>query len=154
MRAHLSSTAIAGIVYAVLTVGAVPGSAAAPPVQETQNIVVHLGHFTDNLHATFMALKVANALQKQRAKVTLFLDLEGARLAHQHNDLNIRWGESDTTLGALFDQLVKGGGKVIVCPHCARHASVTESTARERVVIASEDQVAEAILKADKVIDY
>lgn len=129
-------------------------SAVAPAADEPQKVVVHLSHFTDNLHAGFMAVKVANTLQKHGAQVTMFLDLEGARLAHQHNDLAIRWGESETTFGQLFGQFVKGGGKVIVCPHCAHHVGVNESTVREGIAIGTEDLIANFMLEADKVIDY
>ncbi len=124
MRSHLSI--VLGSILAVALVGVASGrvSAAAPAAEETQKVVVHLSHFTDDLHAGFMALKVANALQKHGASVTLFIDLEGARLAHRHNNLAIRWGESDATLGQLFDQFVKAGGRAVVCPHCAHHAGV------------------------------
>lgn len=126
----------------------------APAAEESQKVVVHLSRFTDNLHAGFMAFKVANALQKHGAKVTVFLDLEGARLAHRHNNLAIRWGESDTTLGQLFDQFVKAGGKVVVCPHCAHHVEVTDANVREGIAIGTEEQIAKAMLEASKVIDY
>jgi predicted peroxiredoxin len=125
-----------------------------PPDPPAQKVVVHLSHFTDDLHAGFMALKIANALQKQGAEVTMFLDLEGARLAHRHNNLAIRWGDSETTFGTYFDQFLKGGGKILVCPHCAKHASVGDDTVRAGVLIGTEDQIATAMLEADKVIDY
>jgi predicted peroxiredoxin len=129
-------------------------TALTPATEEPQKIVVHLSHFTDDLHAGFMAVKVADALQKHGASVTMFIDLEGARLAHRHNDLAIRWGESDTTLGKLFDQFVKGGGQVLACPHCAHHVGVTAETIRPGVTIGTEDQIAQVMLGASKVIDY
>lgn len=128
--------------------------AAPPETQDTQKVVVHLSHFTDDLHAGFMALKVANAVQKRGGEVTLFLDLEGARLAHKHNDLAMRWGRSDTTLQQLYDQFVKAGGKAIVCPHCAHHAGIADESLRDGMVIATEEQIADAMLAASKVIDY
>lgn len=141
---------------AVTLAGVAPGdrALAGPPVQERQQILVHLSHFTDDLHAAFMAFKVANTLQKHGAEVTIFLDLEGARLAHSHNDLQIRWGESDLTLGTLTKQFHDGGGTVIVCPHCAHHVGVNPDTVRDGVQIGTEDGIAQRMLAADKVIDY
>jgi predicted peroxiredoxin len=62
--------------------------------QETssQKVVVHLSHFTDSLHYPFMALKVADAMQQHGAQVTLFLDIEGTRLADKGENLRVRWG--------------------------------------------------------------
>ncbi|MGC8643690.1 MAG: DsrE family protein [Isosphaeraceae bacterium] len=154
MKHHVSM--VVSLLLGMALVGFAPCrfSQAAPAPGESQAVVVHLSHFTDDLHAGFMAFKVANALQKHGAKVTLFLDLEGARLAHSHNNLAVRWGESDMTLGQLFDQFLKAGGKVIVCPHCAHHVGVADETLRNGVVIATEDQIAAAMLEAAKVIDY
>lgn len=151
-----STSLLLGSVLAIGLLGIVPRheTMAYPPTEKAQSVVVHLSHFTDDLHAGFMALKVGNALQKRGAKVTLFIDLEGARLAHRHNDLAVRWGESETTLAQLFGQFVSGGGKVIVCPHCAHHVGVSQETVREGVSIGTEDQIAEVMLAAAKVIDY
>src|SRR5271157_3992891 len=62
--------------------------------QETssQKVVVHLSHFTDSLHYPFMALRVADAMQQYGAQVTLFLDIEGTRLADKGANLRVRWG--------------------------------------------------------------
>ncbi|HSF30385.1 MAG TPA: hypothetical protein VLK82_07930 [Candidatus Tectomicrobia bacterium] len=50
-------------------------------VQDKQQIVVHPKHYTDDLHAVFMALGIAGLMQGKGAQVTLMLDLEGVRLA-------------------------------------------------------------------------
>ncbi len=154
MRSHVSIMFCT--VLAIALVGGAPCrvSLAAPAAEDSQKVVVHLSHFTDDLHAGFMAFKIANSLQKRGAEVTLFIDLEGARLAHSHNNLAMRWGESDMTLVQLFDQFVKAGGKVVVCPHCAHHVGVTDANLREGVTIGTEDQIAQAMLDAAKIIDY
>lgn len=121
---------------------------------QKQDVVVHLSHFTDDLHATFMAFKIATALQIKDASVTIFLDLEGARLAHNHNNLSVRWGDSETTLAQLFDPFIAAGGKMVVCPHCAHHVGVTATSLRKGVEIGTEDSIAKLFLDADKVIDY
>ncbi len=154
MRKLFPSAVISGLLLTLAAAASSPKSATAAATPESQKVVVHLSHFSDDLHAGFMAFKVANSLQKHGAEVTMFIDLEGARLAHQHNNLAIRWGESDMTLAQLFDQFVAAGGKIIVCPHCAHHVGVTTSTVREGIAIGTEDQIAETMLAADKVIDY
>jgi predicted peroxiredoxin len=154
MKSHVSIMFSSILAIALVGVAPCRVALAAPAAEEPQKVVVHLSHFTDDLHAGFMAFKMANALQKREAKVTIFIDLEGARLAHRHNNLAIRWGESDTTLGQLFDQFVKAGGKVVVCPHCAHHIGVTDANVRDGVTIGTEDMIANAMLEAAKVIDY
>lgn len=154
MRRLLSSAAVAALVLSLAAFAAGPESRTSSPTRDPQKVVVHLSHYTDDLHAGFMAFKVANALGKRGAEVTMFIDLEGARIAHRHNDLSLRWGEGDMTLGQLFQQFMKTGGKMIVCPHCAHHFEVNCDTVRDGVTIGTEDQIAEVMLEASKVIDY
>src|SRR5690606_4158914 len=71
------------LLVAVLGLGvgaAVSESDDASAANDGQKIVVHLSHFTDDLHRCFMALELATILQESDAQVTLFLDLEGVRL--------------------------------------------------------------------------
>ena len=96
-----------------------------------QKVVVHLSKFTNDLHAPFMALKVAKALQSREASVTIFLDMEGARIANPTEDL-----------------------EVVVCPHCAHHYGVSEGHIRDGVRFGTEEMIAQLFLDADKVIDY
>ena len=57
---------------------------AYPPVslaqEKQQQVIVHLSHYSDDLHAASMALKIGKILADAGAEVTLFADLEGARL--------------------------------------------------------------------------
>ena len=70
--------------------------------EREQSIVVHLSHFTDDLHRTFMALKTADLLVGEKVKVTLYLDLEAVRLAERRQDLEVTWGKSPTTLNEIY----------------------------------------------------
>ncbi len=44
------------------------GVGRAPQSDEKQNVVVHLSHFTDDLHRCFMAVKLGTLMQKSGRK--------------------------------------------------------------------------------------
>jgi predicted peroxiredoxin len=142
------------MVVAISTALLLGGWGARPvSAQEKQVVVVHLTHYTDDLHATFMALKLAGAMQQKGAQVTLVLDLEGVRLVSTQQPQDLRWGTSDAISG-YYDAFVKAGGKIMVCPHCAKAAGVDEKTLRPGAQIVKEEELASALLAADKILDY
>jgi predicted peroxiredoxin len=119
-----------------------------------QNVVVHLSHYTDDLHAVQMALTVANSLRSQGAGVTLLLDQEGARAADKRQPVGLRWGLSGS-FDEAYDAFVKAGGKVLVCPHCAAVVDLEERVLRPGAAIADDEaEFTAVILGADKVVDY
>ncbi|MCA9159443.1 MAG: signal peptide-domain containing protein [Planctomycetales bacterium] len=121
---------------------------------DKQSIVVHLSHFTDDLHRCFMALKTANMLAGTQVEVTLYLDLEGVRLAERRQDLEVTWGTSDKTLGVIYEEFTAKGGKAKLCPHCAEGAQLGPISLRRFAQIATEDELRAMWLGASKVIDY
>ena len=123
-------------------------------VGKRQKVVVHLSHFTDDLHRCFMAVKVASLLQEFGADVTMFLDLEGVRLAARQQTLDLRWGASESPLSEHYDKFAAGGGKLVLCPHCARAARLNDPGLKREAEIGTEKRIAEMLLEADKVIDY
>jgi predicted peroxiredoxin len=100
-----------------------------------------------------MALKLASAMQQKEAQVTVVLDLEGVRLVSAQQPQDLRWGTSDAIAG-YYDAFVKGGGQVMVCPHCAKAAGLDEKTLRAGAKIVTEEALAGALLAADKILDY
>ena len=150
-RSLLVAVLAAGVV--ALDLG-IQGRESTAQEASSKKVVVHLSHFTDSLHYPFMALKVADAMQQRGAQVTLFLDIEGARLANKRENLQVRWGAHDTTLGDLYDRFVKAGGHVLVCPHCAEHFGIDEGTLREGAKLGTDDTIASVMMAADKVVDY
>jgi predicted peroxiredoxin len=126
----------------------------APPAaaQETK-VVVHLTHYSDDLHAAFMAIKLAGAFQKNGADVTIFTDLEGVRLADMRAPQNVRWGHS-SELAPLYVAFIEAGGKVLVCPHCAMAAGLETKDLRKGAKIGTEDEVVQLLLAAEKILDY
>lgn len=119
-----------------------------------QQIVISLKHYTDDLHAAFMALKIGNGLLSHGAQVTLFVNLEGVRIVDKGTPDDLKWGLSEATPDQLLTEFVKGGGTVFVCPHCAHAAGITPDQLRDGAAIIDQDAVTEMFLQADKVIDY
>jgi sulfur relay (sulfurtransferase) complex TusBCD TusD component (DsrE family) len=100
-----------------------------------------------------MALHMAVNLAKHGARVTLFLDREGVRIADQRLPIDtLAWGESN--VGADYDELVAAGVRVVVCPGCAANQSLTAEYLRKGAVMGTPDSVAELMLGASKVIDF
>ncbi len=118
------------------------------------NILVTMGSFTDDLHAAFMGIKVAEALQARGADVTIFVNLEAVRLADTRQPNDLMWGQAHGTFAQHYDAFVEGGGKIAVCPHCAKAAGLEADTLRPGAAILEGDALGDLFLKADKVIDY
>ncbi|MEO9590814.1 DsrE family protein [Rhodopirellula bahusiensis] len=119
-----------------------------------QKVVVHLSHFTDDLHRCFMAVKVANLMQEYGAEVTLFVDLEGVRIAQRRQELEFQWGPDSPTLAELYEKFAAGGGKVLVCPHCAKSAHITDPGLKRNAQIGTTAMLGKLLIEADKVMDY
>jgi len=139
------------VLLGLLSVSWVP--VAMADEHEGQKIVVHLSHFSDDLHAASMALSLATNLREGGATVTLFLDLEGARLADARAFEKLQWG-AGPTMGDRFAKFVKSGGSVLVCPHCAEAAGLDSGNLRKGVRIAEHVEVRQIFIEATKVIDY
>lgn len=118
---------------------------------DNEPVLIHLSHYSNDLHAVSMALKIGGLLSKNGTDVTLFLDLEGVRLADKNQPQNLAWG-SGLPIEKLYAKFVSNGGKVLVCPHCATAAGVTEL--REGAVIANQSALLNAITSSNKILDY
>ena len=127
--------------------------AQTPQAAEKQDIVVHLGSFTNDLHSAFMALSLATNLHKHGAEVTVFLDREGVRLADVRERGDLTWGDSGGTSAAMTE-FVQAGGTVLLCPHCASLAGIEAANVRSGARMATHEEVAAIFLEADKVIDF
>jgi sulfur relay (sulfurtransferase) complex TusBCD TusD component (DsrE family) len=118
-----------------------------------QKVTVHLGQATNDLHSAHMAIRIGTNLLQHHAKVTLFLDREGVRIADNRIPWeNLTWAGNN--IAAEFDEFVNAGGKVLVCPGCAGDAGISDADLRTGAVMGNPDTVAGAILMADKILDY
>lgn len=134
----------------------IPQAAAAPAAAQPASksrVVVHLSHFTDNLHAAVMAVQLAGMLQSKGAQVTLVLDVEGARLADPRQPMDLRWGPNEE-LGKLLATFLGAGGKALVCPHCAQAVGIEAKGLRQGIRIGTHDEMTDTLLQADRIIDY
>ena len=84
----------------------------------------------------------------------MFLDLEGVRLAERAQDLSFTWGKDSPPLAEHYDAFQKAGGKVVVCPHCAKAARITDPGLRRNAQIGTRSGMGKLLIDADKVIDY
>jgi sulfur relay (sulfurtransferase) complex TusBCD TusD component (DsrE family) len=146
-----------GLVAALsTTLSVAPTSIAAQPAaaRSAGSVMVHLGSFTNDLHAAKMALKVATAMRQQGASVVLFVDREGVRLADTRQPLGLIYGDGES-FEQMYNAFIAAGGTVLVCPHCAKEAGMTASTLRKGATLAKDaSELAKAILNADRVIDF
>ncbi len=126
-------------------------TAATPAVAQQKNVVVHIGQFSNDLHSTTMGLSLANILQNEGATVTVFLDREGVRLADTRVKTLVY---ADSDAGELLASFVEGGGKVVVCPHCAEVAGVDRNQLRDGCEFGTPKSIAQMLMAADIVIDY
>lgn len=131
-----------------------PPPPAAKPGQGKQAVVINLKHGTDNLHATLMAYELARGMQAAGADVTIYLNLEAARLADKRQPDNLGWGATNTRLHDLQQGFLDAGGKVLVCAHCAQAVGLTAQDLRPGARIAADGEAVAAMMRADKVIDY
>ena len=118
-----------------------------------QKVVVHLTHYTDDLHAVTMAVHLAHMMQTMGAEVTMVLDLEGVRLADNRQSQDLVWGKGEP-ISKEVEAFVKAGGQILLCPHCSQYAAIAAANLRPGARIAKEGELPETILAADKVLDY
>lgn len=127
---------------------------AATPKAE-QKVVVNLTRGTDDLHAAMMALMLARGMAERGATVTIFVNLEAVRLVDQRQPFDLTWGrQGHMTLAQIYDGFIKAGGRVLVCPHCAAVAGLTEKDLRRGASLGTEESTVELMLEADKILDY
>ena len=150
MKGRSGRLAVAALWFSAAALGV---SASAAEHETSQKIVVHLSHYTDDLHAVSMALALSKNLQEGGAVVTIFLDLEGARLAATGGPRELRWG-AGSPISEAFDSFVEAGGSVVVCAHCARAAGVDAAELRSGARIGTDAEVRTLFLAVDKVIDF
>lgn len=129
------------------------GEQASRPADQSR-VIVHMKHYTDDLHSAYMALELAERLQSHGSQVTMLLDLEGARFASGEPRSASIQGPGSRTLSETFEAFQKGGGRAIVCRHCAEQVGIPENQVRKGIEPLSFDEIAIAVMSADKIIEY
>lgn len=125
----------------------------APAIAPQKSVVVHLTAFTNDLHKALMAVKLAWGMQHRGAKVTLFLDIEGVRIADKRQPIDLKWGTSGS-LEDHWDTFIAEGGRVLLCRHCAHAAGIESEHLREGAALDEDELLPQLLIDADVVLDY
>jgi predicted peroxiredoxin len=153
MTTRLFARLTVAVALILIPAVSVPLAADSKADKDAQQVVIHLTHFTDNLHAVTMALKLGTGLSEKGADVSMMLDLEGVRLVDARLSNDLRWGGA-TSVGIYYQMFIDAGGKVLVCSHCAAAAGLTGADLRPGARIAGAKELPDLLLAADKILDY
>lgn len=94
-------------------------------------------------------LNITDALCGKHSQVTLFLDLEAVSLAS--NDASLFTEDGRTILDNFFPRFQQKGGRVIICPTCARQLGLQPNSLRDGVRITSQAELQKIANRADQV---
>jgi predicted peroxiredoxin len=144
------------------TYGATPEPHASDPVTQPrtdsttsgQRIVVPLSVFSDAKTGTYWTLKIATLLLKKGAAVTLVLFADGARLADNRSMEEFQESGEAVPFWKLFSSFVESGGTVLVEEQSAGLIGLTAPNLRLGTKIASADEIATLMMKADKILTF
>lgn len=160
-RAHQVGMSVLAASVAATAVGiaglgplGAPGTALAEETSPAKSVVVHLSRFGSDMHAAAMAVSLARSLRAGGTAVTLYLDLEGVRLVDRRVPADFRVQATDESLAQAYDGLVKAGGRVAVCGHCAQAAGLDAASLRDGARLVDGKAAADLIRGAAQVVDY
>ncbi|MCC5793184.1 MAG: DsrE family protein [Chromatiales bacterium] len=140
------------LLAAFVTLAFLAFATVAPQAQaQERNVVVHLGSYNEDLASALMALALANNLQKASATVTVYLDRNAVRMAETRQPLH---RVADRDLDPIVSEFVRGGGRFLVCGHCADIAGLASEGIRPGFTIGSADDIVKMFMAADIVIDF
>lgn len=131
-----------------------PPQTGTQQAQPRKNVVVHLTKAGADPHAAVMALELATAMQRGGASVTLYLDLEGVRVADARAPNQVQLMQGGPTVAQLYDAFVAAGGQVVLCPHCATMAGLERGALRKGATLGTNESISRTLLQADQVVDY
>jgi predicted peroxiredoxin len=138
------------VAISLFAASATPALAQAGPKQKA---VVHLPHYTDNLHAAKMSVHLAYLMQTMGADVILLLDLEGVSLADTRQPGDLGWGKGEP-ISKESEAFVKAGGQMPLCPHCSKHISLTSGHLRPGARIGNAENWPSSFLLPTKCLPY
>jgi predicted peroxiredoxin len=109
---------------------------------------------TDDIWRAGMALKFSQNTLKQGHGVTVFLNVQGVKLAStklpQHTN-----GVTGSTPAQMLAAIIDAGGRVIVCPMCMKQAGIEPQDLVEGAIVGKPDITLPALFADDtRVISY
>lgn len=129
---------------------------AQQPIASTQNaqhILIHMKEYISEIHGAQMGLELADRLQRSGAKVTLWLELRAVRIADTRI-VRVATPSGARPFSMVFKSLIDHGARVLVCRHCADMEEIGPEQLREGAKLVGVDEVAKAVIEADKILDY
>lgn len=157
MRRILFKWRPAIVVFALaITVATFIAAQAQQPIPTTQNaqhILIHMKEYISEIHGAQMGLELADRVQRSGAKVTLWLELRAVRIADTRI-VRVATPPGARPFSAVFKSLVDHGARVLVCRHCADLEEIGQEQLREGAKLVGVDEVAKAVIEADKILDY
>ena len=127
----------------LFTMGALAVSAAGAAAKES----VFVNLTSDEPHRVTMCLLFASSLVKDGHDVTLFINVDAARLASTKVP---KLAEQRKELQAFLQD----GGKAIICPHCMKARKIAEGDLIKGVVIGGKGEARQAFLASTRSITY
>jgi predicted peroxiredoxin len=101
-----------------------------------------------------MGLKFAHNVLKEGHDVTVFLNVEAVTLAARELPQDT-FGMLDKTPQQLLEDILKDGGRVIVCPMCMKRVGITQDDLMDGVTVGKPSVTVPALLKPGvKVMSY
>jgi len=122
--------------------------------QPSQHILIHMKEYIAGIHETYMGLELADRLQRDGAKVTVWLELQAVRLADDRVTRGTNPKPGSRAFSEIYKSFIDHGGRILVCHHCAGLQDVDQDHLRAGAKFVGVDEVARAVLEADKILDY
>jgi len=145
---------MAGLLTA--TIGFVLAQAQHPvaSTQTSQHVLIHMKEYVAGIHETYMGLELADRLERDGAKVTVWLELQAVRLADDRVVRGLDPKPGARSFSEIYKSFIEHGGRVLVCHHCAGLQGVDQAHLRAGAKFVGVNDVARAVLDADKILDY
>ncbi len=131
-------------------------SSSAASAQHRQSIVVPLSTLGSekSTRGTYWILKSSTLLASKGAAVSLLLFADGARLADTRSAQEFQEAGDSLPLWKLFDTFVEAGGEVLVESSSAEAVGLTAKDLRTGAKLATAEELADLILKSNKILSF
>jgi predicted peroxiredoxin len=145
------SSAIAGSPALAAAPTATPEATPVPTPRAAEDLKggLFVNLSTDEINHAAMAVSFATkVLQNTEKPVTIFLNVDGVRLADTSIPQNIH--KSEKTVAQMLTNFMAEGGVVLICPFCMRNVGgITEDQLLEGVIIGSPEYTYGAMFAED-----
>lgn len=122
--------------------------------QRRQNILIHMKEYVSEVHEAQMGLELAERLQGSGAQVTIWLELRAVRIADDRIERRRNPRPGFRPFDEIYKSFVDHGGRILVCHHCAEFDEIGPEHVRAGARLVGVNDVAQAVIEADKILDY